>query len=199
MAVWSAYGPQCRAGCAPCGNCIAGRTRILLLSPYSPFKTSASWRSASASSVTHSRVDAHRLRLGVLVRLLSFLVAVLVASSGPSFSQPSAALEARVAGLEAQLALRDAENAIALAERDLADAELRYSAARTGQARKGRGNPLSIANPGSRRRWDEAVGLAEAQVATAKLRRANAISARAELVDRLCGEKLVAGECRAKP
>lgn len=133
------------------------------------------------------------------MRLFSAAAATALALSGPALSQPSAALEARVAGLEAQLALRDADNAVAIADRDLADAELRYSAARTGQARKGRGNPFSIANPGSRRRWDEAVETAEAQVTAAKLRRADAVSARAELVARLCSEKRLAAECSAKP
>lgn len=133
------------------------------------------------------------------MRLFSAVVAIALAFSSPVLSQPSAALEARVAGLEAQLALRDAHNGVALADRDLADAELRYSAARTGQARKGRGNSLSIGNPGSRRRWDEAVAGAEVQVAAAKLRRADAASARAELVTRLCSEKVLTAECSAKP
>lgn len=135
----------------------------------------------------------------MLMRPFSAAVAVALALSGPALSQPSAALEARVAGLEAQLALRDADNAVALADRDLADAELRYSAARTGQARKGRGNPFSIGNPGSRRRWDEAVASAEAQMRAAKLQRADAVSARAELVTRFCSEKLLVAECSPKP
>lgn len=133
------------------------------------------------------------------MRLSSAAVAAAILVSAPAHGEPSAALEARVAMLESQLALRDADAAVALAERDLADAELRYSAARTGQARKGRGNPLSIGNPGSRRRWDEAVAAAEAQVAAARARKDEALAERAELVANLCREGRLATGCAPAP
>lgn len=65
-------------------------------------------------------------------------------------------------GQEGRLDLIQAIRRTEKAEHLLAEANLRYSAARSGQHNKGSG-PMSLLNPGSRKRWRDAVAATEAE------------------------------------
>lgn len=128
-----------------------------------------------------------------LVRTVTSLIAGLVLTgSGLASAQDAAPAQEE---LLARLELSETARALEAAERDLEGAELRYSAARSGQAHKHDNPILSLMNPGSRERWRRMVAEAEAEIAGAQEELASAQGRHATMVQRWCGRYPALPDC----
>jgi hypothetical protein len=91
-----------------------------------------------------------------------------------------------------------ARHSVEAAQHRLAQANLKYSAARSGQHNKG-SDPMSFLNPGSRKRWQGAVEDASAGVERAQADLSATEAAYAKVRALACASQSTIPECEAPP
>lgn len=124
--------------------------------------------------------------------MFRIVAALLVACA---VGAPIASAQDASEALGARLQLTKAAQTVENARRDLEIAQLRHSSARTGQAHKHDNFFASIANPGSRKRWQEAVATATAEVEAARAALAFAQDGERQIREKTCSPGLQIPEC----